>query len=156
MRISVILGIAVFLTVMIAYLLVKQFIDLDTLVMEFEDKYKINQSNILYYGLYITFINSWLEEAFFRGFVFLNLKKLGFRKWGYMLSSLAFSTYHIANFQNWFSWQAFILAYIGLFIGGTIFNYLDDKPDTFLNSWFVHICADLAIIIIGFNIFKVI
>lgn len=156
MKTSIILSVLVFTIIIIAYIIVKQYVDIDILIDEFENKYKINKKNIVYYGLYITFINSLLEEAFFRGFIFLNLKKLGYKKWAYIASSLAFSIYHIANFQNWFSWQAFLLACMGLFIGGTIFNYLDDKPNTFLNSWLVHICADLAIILIGFRIFEIV
>jgi len=152
---SNVLGIAVFLLIIGTYIILKQYIDIDTLINEFEGKYKINKSNIVYYGLYITFINSLMEEFFFRGFIFLNIKKLEFRKTAYILSSMAFSIYHIANFQNWFSIALFILVSIGLFVGGIIFNYLDDKQQTFLNSWFVHICADLAIILIGFKIFDV-
>lgn len=153
---SFFLGIFVFTIIMITYKMVQPFIDIDTLINEFENKYEINKNNIVYYGLYITFINSLLEEGFFRGFIFLNLKKIQLKKWAYVVSSLTFSIYHIANFQNWFSWQVFILACVSLFIGGMIFNYLDDRPNTFFNSWFVHICADIAIILIGFRIFEVI
>ncbi len=152
---SVIIGIVVFLLIIIAYLILKQFIDVNLLVDEFESKYEINKSNIVFYGLYLTFVNSLLEEFFFRGFIFLNLKKLNFRKTAYFASSAAFAIYHIANFKNWFSIELFIFVIMGLFIGGYIFNYLDDKQNTFLNSWFVHICADLAIVIIGFRIFGV-
>lgn len=152
---SNILGIAVFLLIIVTYIILKQYIDIDTLINEFEGKYKINKSNIVYYGLYMTFINSLLEEFFFRGFIFLNIKKLEYRKTAYILSAMGFFIYHIANFQNWFSFALFVLVSIGLFVGGIIFNYLDDKQHTFLNSWFVHICADLAIILIGFKIFNV-
>lgn len=152
---SHILGIALFIFLIIIYIILKQYIDINTLVNEFKDKYKINKSNIVYYGLYLTFINSLLEEFFFRGFIFMNIKKLHFKKTAYILSAVAFSIYHIANFQNWFSFGLFILVSIGLFVGGLIFNYLDDKQYTFLNSWFVHICADLALILIGFKIFNV-
>jgi membrane protease YdiL (CAAX protease family) len=78
---------------------------------------------------------------------------LGYKKTGYITSSLLFALYHIANFQNWFSPVLYILAIVGLFLGGTIFNFLDDKDNTFFNSWFVHICADLAIVFIGYLIF---
>jgi hypothetical protein len=39
-------------------------------------------------------------------------------------------------------------------MGGIIFDYLDDKENTFMNSWFVHICADVAIVVIGLYIFN--
>ena len=152
---STFLGIIIFVIIIISFNFLKQYIDIPQLVGEFEDKYKINKTNIVYYGLYITFINSLIEEFFFRGFIFLNIKKLKYKKLAYIISSLAFAIYHIANFQNWFSIGMFLFVSIGLFIGGCIFNYLDDKQETFLNSWFVHIAADLAIILIGFKIFEV-
>lgn len=152
--ISTFLGIALFVIILLAYFALKRFIDLDLLMREFEGKYKINSHSILYYGLYITFINSLLEEFFFRGFIFLNIIKLGYRKTAYIFSSMAFAIYHIANFKNWFSMELFMLASLGLFIGGCVFNALDEKDHSFLNSWFVHICADLAIVLIGLIIFN--
>lgn len=156
MNLGLILGLAVFVIIIIAYIFMKQFIDSEQMILEFKEKYKIDKSNIIYYSLYLVFVNSFLEEFFFRGFIFLNIKKLGLKRLAYLLSSLLFAIYHIANFQNWLFIAAFVLALVGLFLGGYIFNYLDDKQNTFLNSWFVHICADLAIALIGLNIFGII
>ncbi|NCB42627.1 MAG: CPBP family intramembrane metalloprotease [Clostridia bacterium] len=150
---SATLGILIFIVLIVAYVFIRPYIDTGQMIVEFQEKYKINKSNLLYYSFYLVFINSFLEEFFFRGFLFLNIKKLGLRKTAYIFSSLLFAVYHIANFQNWFSIPVFILALIGLFAGGCIFNYLDDQQETFLNSWFVHICADLAIVLIGFYVF---
>jgi len=153
---SHVLGISLFVILIIALNLVKRFVNIDILISEFEEKYKINKSNIIFYGAYLTFINSLLEEFFFRGFIFLNLKNLCNKRIAYLSSSIAFSIYHISNFQNWLNIWVFLLATTCLFIGGMIFNYLDDKENTFLNSWFVHICAELAIVVFGLSIFKVI
>jgi len=150
---SILLGIALFLIILLAYFIARELMDIHVILGEFEEKYKIDSRSILYYGLYITFINSLLEEFFFRGFIFLNIIKLGFRKTAYIISSLAFSVYHIANYKNWFSVELFLLASLGLFIGGCIFNALDEKDHSFFNSWFVHICADVAIVLIGLIIF---
>ena len=155
-QIGWLLGGLVFAIIIVAYIVMRPYIDSNQLILEFEEKYKINKSNIIYYSIYLVFVNSFLEELFFRGFIFLNMKKLGLRKFAYVFSALMFALYHIANFQNWLFLAAFILALVGLFIGGLIFNYLDDKEDTFLNSWFVHVCADLAIALIGLHIFGVI
>lgn len=153
---SIVLGVLVFAIIIVAYIIMKPYIDTEVMVKEFQDKYKINESNVIYYSIYLVFVNSFLEEYFFRGFVFLHMKKLGFRKFAYFFSACAFAVYHIANFQNWMFIYAFILALIGLIVGGYIFNYLDDEQETFINSWFVHICADLAIALIGMNIFGLI
>lgn len=153
-KMSHILGICIFIILIIAFNLFKNYININVLISEFEEKYKINKGNILYYGTYLTVINSLLEEFFFRGFVFLNLKKIGKKRMAYGVSSIAFSLYHISNFQNWLNIWVFVLATIGLFIGGMIFDYLDDQENTFFNSWFVHICADLAIVGFGLSLFN--
>ncbi len=150
---SHLLGICIFVLLLIVFNVLKQYLNVDVLISEFEDKYKINKESILYYGAYLILINSLLEEFFFRGFMFLNLKNLGHKKIAYAASSIAFSLYHISNFQNWLNIWIFVLATVGLVIGGLIFNYLDDKENTFLNSWFVHICADLAIVGFGYSLF---
>ncbi len=152
--ISTILGILLFAFLIGVYYIFKGFLDLDAIRTDFVDKYKITKDSLLFYGLYMSFVNSLLEEFFFRGFIFLNLKKIGYRKTGYIASSLLFAIYHIANFQNWFSPFLYMLAIVGLFVGGSIFNLMDDKENTFFNSWFIHICADLAIVLIGFMIFS--
>lgn len=151
LRLSYALGIMVIIVLVVTYLIVKPMINLDVLIADFELKYKINKSNILLYGLYFAFVNSLLEEFFFRGFMFLGLKKLKMKKSAYFISSIAFSIYHIGNIQNWFHIGIFFLATFGLFVGGIIFDYLDDRQNTFFNSWFVHICADLAIVWIGYD-----
>ena len=155
-NVNILLGVSVFLLILVTYVFLRPFIDTGQLVQEFNDKYEINKSNLVYYSLYLVFINSFVEEFFFRGFIFLNLKKAGLRKIGYFISAFLFAVYHISNIQNWLYIYVFILALVGLFVGGLIFNYLDDKEETFLNSWFVHICADLAIVLIGFHIFGII
>lgn len=152
-KISHLLGICIFVLLIVVFIWIKQYLNISVLIYEFEEKYKITKTNIVYYGTYLILINSLLEEFFFRGFIFLNLKNLGKRRIAYGASSIAFSLYHISNFQNWLNVWVFVLATIGLFIGGMIFDYLDDKENTFLNSWFVHICADLAIVGFGYSLF---
>jgi len=151
LKLSHILSLFIIVILIATYLIVKPTINLAIFQVEFEQKYKIHRDNILLYGIYFSFFNSLLEEFFFRGFMFLGLKKLNMHKSAYILSSLAFSLYHIGNIQNWFNIGIFLLALLGLFVGGLIFAYLDDKQNTFFNSWFVHVCADLAIVWIGYD-----
>ncbi len=49
-----------------------------------------------------------------------------------------------------------VVALIGIFIGGCIFNVLNDKNNSIYSSWIVHLFCDLSILIIGLTIFNVI
>lgn len=133
-----------------AFLLFEKLIDLETIFYELETKSKITAANYLIVTTYFSFGNSFIEEFFFRGFIFLNLYKLGYKKLAYVFSAGLFSLYHIGIFRTWFRLEIFLLCLIGLFVTGIFFNYVDTKAENFLNSWAIHILADVAIVIIGF------
>jgi membrane protease YdiL (CAAX protease family) len=121
-----------------------------------ETKSKITAANFIFIAIYITLGNSLLEEFFFRGFIFLNLRQLGKEKFAYLFSALLFAIYHISIFQSWFTLPLMLLSLFGLFTIGIVFNWLNTKTNTIINSWIVHIFADLAIILIGLKLFEII
>lgn len=156
LKIGIILGFLCFIILIISYFIFKNFINFESIITELEDKSKITTSNFILIGLYITLGNSFLEEFFFRGFIFLNLYEIGYKKLAYIFSSILFGIYHIAIFKTWFNVWITILALFGLISIGIIFNYINTKCKNFLNSWIVHILADSAIILIGLKLFKII
>ena len=94
-------------------------------------------------------MNSLLEELFFRGFLFLNLKHRS-RRFAYVFSAGAFAAYHVAMMIGWFSPVLWLLVMAGLFVGGLIFNWLNEKQESIYPSWLVHMFANFAINTIGF------
>lgn len=156
LKMGFLFGAISFLVVLVAYYLLQDMIDLESIANEMQNKSKITPGNFILVGLYVTFGNSFLEEFFFRGFIFLNLYKLGNKKIAYVYSSLLFGLYHMAIFKTWFNIWLIGLALLGLIIIGLIFNWLDTKSDNFINSWVVHILADSAIILIGLKMFRMI
>lgn len=155
-KLGLILGSVSFAVIIAAYFILRGYIDLNGIAQELQSKSKITPSNFIFVGLYITFGNSFLEEFFFRGFIFLNLFNQGFKKFAYIYSSVLFGVYHIAIFKTWFSPFLIGLALLGLVSVGVIFDWLDTKTENFINSWLVHILADSAIIIIGMRMFNMI
>ena len=107
-------------------------------------------------SLYISFVNSLLEEFLFRGFVFLTLKRITGKKFAYLFSATVFALYHVAMMIGWFGIGVFFIVMVGLFAGGLIFNFLNEKSSTVYPSWLVHMFANFAINTIGFILFGVI
>lgn len=134
LRMGFIVGILSFLIILIAYYVLRNSIDLQSIAVSLQNKSKITASNFIFVGLYITLGNSFLEEYFFRGFIFLNLYELKSRKYAYIYSSLLFGLYHIAIFKAWFNIGLVGLALIGLISIGFIFNWIDTKSKNFINS----------------------
>lgn len=156
LKVGTLSGILFFVIVISAYYVVQGEIDLNSIAKELQTKLKVTPVNFIFIALYITFGNSFLEEFFFRGFIFLNLYKLNSKRTAYVYSSLLFGLYHIGIFKTWFDLPITLLALFGLVSVGFLFNWMDTKSDNFFNSWIAHIFADIAVMVIGFKMFGMI
>ena len=154
--ISIALGLGVYGFIMGAYFITSPFIDFTIIKNELLQELGVSRTNFIFVAIYISFVNSLLEEFFFRGFLFLGLLEKAPRKTAYVLSSLLFAIYHIAVMDSWFNPYLFILAMVSLFTGGLIFNYLNEKNKTILNSWIVHMMANFAINHVGLMMFDIV
>lgn len=154
--IAILSGIAVFLFILGAYFIIGNFFDFSKVVSSLSENIGVNNNNFILVAIYISFINSLLEEFFFRGFAFLKLKEVSSRKFAYIFSSLAFALYHVAMMIGWFDISLFLLTIVGLFIGGLIFNYFNEKYGNIYVTWLIHMFANFAINYIGFILFNIV
>lgn len=154
--ISLSLGLGVYAIIMASYFTLSQFIDLASIKKVLIADFGVTRKNFIFVAIYISFINSLLEEFFFRGFLFLELLEKTTRKTAHIISAGFFSIYHIAIMGKMFQPYIFALAMLGLFVGGLIFNYLNEKNKTILNSWIVHMMANFAINHVGLMVFDIV
>lgn len=146
-------GIAVYAVVLLAYFLARNVFDFSALTRNLTAQTGVKRENFLFVALYISFVNSLLEEFFFRGFAFLTLRPKTGRGIAYAFSSLAFALYHLAMMQGWFSVWVALLTLIGLFAGGVIFDWFDERFDSIYLSWLIHMFANFATNTVGFMLF---
>lgn len=154
--IALLAGLAVFLFILGAYLIIGRLFDFSNVISSLSENIGVDKENFILVAIYISFVNSLLEEFFFRGFAFLKLKEVSTRKFAYIFSALAFALYHVAMMIGWFDISLFILTIGGLFIGGLIFNYFNEKYKNIYVSWLIHMFANFAINYIGFMLFNLI
>lgn len=152
---SLLLGAAVYAVIMSAYLLLRDVIDFSKVTSSLTSGMGITANNFIYVSLYISLMNSFLEEFFFRGYGFITLKKYTGRKFAYIFSSAVFAVYHIGMLIEMFNIGTLALLLFGLIAGGCIFNYLNEKNENIYSSWFVHMFANFAINTIGMILFGV-
>lgn len=148
------LGAGVYAVILSAFLLFRNVFDFSSLTSSLTAGTGVNKSNFLFVAIYISFVNSLLEEFFFRGFSFLTLKQVSDRKLAYTVSSALFALYHIAMMIGWFAFPVVLLSLAGLFAGGLIFNYFNEKYNNIYLSWVIHIFANFATNTIGFILFN--
>ena len=149
------LGIGVFAVILAAYFIFSMFGDFSAITGLLEDTIGVDRDNFLLVAVYISFVNSLLEEFFFRGFAFFALKELTGRRFAYVFSALAFAVYHTAMMLGWWDWWLFALALLGLFVGGLLFDFLNERTGTVWPSWMVHMFADFAINTVGCILFGI-
>lgn len=156
MKIAFMLCIPVFAVILGAYMLLKDVFDFSAVTTALTGNVGVSRSNFVFVALYISFVNSLLEEFFFRGFAFLALKRTVSSRFAYIFSAAAFALYHIAIMTGWFSAWVFVITVAGLFVGGLIFNRLNAESDNIYTSWLVHMFANFGINTIGFMLFGII
>ena len=153
---ALLLGIAVYAVILGGYFLTRNIFDFSNVTASLTDGMGVTAENFIYVSLYISFMNSFLEEFFFRGYGFITLKKYTSRKFAYLFSSVIFAVYHIGMLVVMFNIGILLLLLAGLIAGGCIFNYLNEKNDNIYPSWFVHMFANFAINTVGFILFGII
>lgn len=151
---ALLLGLGVYAVIVGGYFLTRNIIDYSNVTSSLTEGMGITAKNFIYVSLYISLMNSFLEEFFFRGFGFITLKKYTSRKAAYLFSSVLFAIYHVGMLVGMFHVGVLFLLLLGLVIGGCIFNYLNEINDTIYPSWFVHMFANFAINTVGFILFR--
>ena len=152
---SLAMGVAIYIVIVGGYFLLRGIIDFSAITGNLTANAGITADNFIYVATYISFVNSFLEEFFFRGFAFITLKNQTNRKFAYIFSAALFSIYHAGMTTGWYHIIVFVLGLIVLFIGGCIFNYLNEKCDNIYPSWLVHMFANFALNTVGFVLFGV-
>lgn len=152
---ALLLGIGVYSVILGGFFLTRNIFDYSKVTSSLTDGMGITADNFIYVSLYISLMNSFLEEFFFRGYGFITVKKHTSRKFAYIFSSSLFAIYHIGMLVGMFSLGVLLLLLAGLVIGGCIFNYLNESEEYIYPSWFVHMFANFAINTVGFILFGI-
>lgn len=153
--IALALGAGVYGFILGGYLLLTKLYDISELVLKLTADAGVGADNFVFVSIYISLVNSMLEEFLFRGFAFLTLKKLTNRRFAYIFSALIFAIYHFGMMAAGNIWIS-LLALIALFVAGCMFNWLNERSGNIITSWLVHMFANFAINTIGFMIFGII
>ena len=147
-----IIAIGVYLFIIAGYFLIQDYLDTEQIRQSLMGKEGIDGSNFIFVAVYISIVNSFIEELFFRGLAFRELHQRGHITLAYLFSAGCFALYHVGIISGWFSLPVFLLIVIGLFAAGIVLNFFCHYADSILGSWAVHISANLAINTIGFMI----
>ena len=124
-------------------------LDLPTIRQNLMQKEQLTKGNCLFVFAYITLVNSFLEEAFFRGFLTEAFRRANLPQTGTILSALTFAVYHLGIVDSWLSIPMLLLCIAALFAAALFLQWICDHYHSMKASWLVHGCANIAINTIG-------
>ena len=151
LKLAGLLALGTFGGILGGYALLAPWLDLSAIPNNLAAKEGITAATFPLAALYISFVNSLLEEVFFRGFAFLTLRAAGCARLAWGFSALAFALYHVCIMGSWFHPVLFLLLTAALGAAGLLFNWLDRKGSLW-PAWLVHMAANLAINTIGMHL----
>lgn len=152
LKIPAVLGLASALLIIGVYALMAGLFD-SKQIIDGLSREGITKATYPFVFLYIVFINAFLEEFFFRGFLFLNLYRMGYKTFAYTYSGIMFSLYHTAMIDSWFSPFVFIIIMAGLFVAGLVLAEINRRFDNIYGGLLIHIGANIGINLIGAYLF---
>jgi len=111
-------------------------------------KIGVNKLTYPFVALTIAIVNPFMEEYFWRGFVFRVFAKYT-NIWFAYATGVLFALHHMLIVGGWFNWWQFLLVTSFLAVVGVLFNYSYHKTGSIYASWIVHMVADIVIVVIG-------
>ena len=107
-------------------------------------------------GLFYSLCHSFLEEYYWRWFVFRQLDLLSPLWVAVLVSSLGFMAHHVillAVYFGWFSPATWFFS-ISVAVGGAVWALLYASSGSLLGPWLSHLLIDAAIFLIGYDLSK--
>lgn len=102
------------------------------------------------FALFVSFIHSFIEEYYWRWFVYGQLREL-VKPWvAHLLAALSFSAHHIVVTTQFFSPVLGVV--FGLLVGGggLFWSLLYERQKTLAGAWVSHMLADIGLLSIGY------
>lgn len=103
-------------------------------------------------AIYLTLINSLLEEFVWRWFVFRQCEALVGGRAAVALSAIFFSVHHLVALKVQMAWPAALICTFGVLLGGAIWSGCYLRFRSIWPGYFSHILADVAVFGIGWSL----
>ncbi len=129
----------------------RNLIDAETLTSRIEE-FGVRDNYVLY-ALFLSIVNSGLEEYYWRWFLFGRLKPRVGMPAAVVLSSIAFAAHHFVALQSFLGSAALAgLFSVGIAVGGAVWAYHYHRTGRLWGVWLSHCIVDLAALSIGYHL----
>jgi membrane protease YdiL (CAAX protease family) len=104
------------------------------------------------FGCFIAFLHSFIEEYYWRWFVYGHLRRLMPVAAAHVVAGIAFAAHHVIITTQYFPFDVgfFLGSMVG--VGGIIWSWLYQRQRTLAGAWISHVLVDLGILSIGYKL----
>lgn len=105
-------------------------------------------------ALFYSICHSFLEEYYWRWFVFAQLRRFASLRAAIVVSSLGFMAHHVLVLATFFGWAspATWLFSLSIAVGGAIWAWLYARTGSLYGPWLSHLLVDAGIFVIGYDL----
>ena len=105
-------------------------------------------------GVFYAIVHSFLEEYYWRWFVFEHLDRLTTTLKANLVSSLGFAAHHVILLATFFGWSSPLtwICSLGVAVGGAFWAWLYQRSDGLGASWISHLIVDAGLFGLGYLI----
>lgn len=105
-------------------------------------------------GAFYALGHSFLEEYYWRWFVFGQLRRLVALRPAIVVSSVGFMAHHVLVLGTFFQWSLLPTALFSLAVavGGAVWAWIYHRSDSLYGPWLSHLLVDAAIFTIGYHL----
>ncbi|MDE2849918.1 MAG: CPBP family intramembrane metalloprotease [Acidobacteriota bacterium] len=107
-------------------------------------------------ALLISFVHSWLEEVYWRAFVYGRLRRLTSSSWSHLVAAIGFAAHHVVVIGVYLGDTSILLLTLmslPVVFGGVLWSLIYQATgNRLLAPWLSHVCLDLAIMAVGYDL----
>ena len=106
------------------------------------------------FGVFYALVHSFLEEYYWRWFVFGQCRRLMTPPRAMIVSSLGFMAHHVllmATYFGWTSWATWFFS-LSVFVGGVVWAWLYHRSGSLIGVWLSHLLVDAGIFLVGYDL----
>jgi len=114
----------------------------------------LSPARFLLLGAFISFIHSFLEEYYWRWFVYARLRPLAGLGTANLVSSVGFMLHHIlvvGVYLGWSNWPLVGLLSMGVAVGGLVWAWMFERFGNVTSPWVSHLLVDCSLIAVGYH-----
>jgi membrane protease YdiL (CAAX protease family) len=155
------LGIAILLTTIGYYRFAISGSDFDDLVVELESRInKLSMGDPWEFaalGAFYSLVHSFLEEYYFRWFVFGRLRHLTRFLPAAIISALAFMAHHVIVLWVFFGFSFHtVFLSLSIVVGGFLWAWQYERSRSLIGPWVSHLFVDAGIFLVGYHMIFVV